>query len=241
MDSIPDYQIYGLYEPEESDLRYIGLTTMLLEHRLRGHVYSARRAQAESTEPRGKWIRSLLDRGLTPHIQLIERLVSADELSVRERYWIGFYRAAGARLINGNAGGTGAAPGSAGARAIGDKTGKTYTGFLDPQGNALTITNMKRFCAEHGLTRKSMMDVYTGQKLHHKGYGHERTAGQDPKNIRLWDGFIRPDGTQEPPFWGLTEFCKRHGLHKSRVYDLMSGKCQTYKGWRYEKPNEQPP
>jgi len=239
MASIPQgYFVYALCDPETGDVAYIGQTTLLLAHRLRGHLYSAKHAPNAPISTRVGWIGSVLQRGLVPTIRLLESVATSAELDTQERYWIAFYRAQGAPLVNGNAGGTGLTPGSAAARRVGDKTGKVYIGFLDPSGEPLTIENMKRFCDAHGLVRKAMLDVYHGRKRHHHGYGHERTAGQVPQNVKLWTGFIRPDGTREPPFWNLQLFCRQQHLSCTRMHGLVTGSYPTYKGWRYEELHE---
>lgn len=240
MGTISCFSIYGLHHPETNELRYVGETTMTLRRRQRGHIDSARNPQARDLNyHRRNWIRSLLACGLEPDIRLIESVASAEQMHERERYWIAFYLTQGARLTNGNnTGGSGCAPGSTGAIATGDKTAKTYEGFIDPDGNPVIITNMKRFCDAHGLVRKSMMDVYHGRKLHHHGYRHERTAGQVPQNVKLWTGFIRPDGTRESPFWNLQLFCRQQHLSCTRMHGLVTGAYPNYKGWRYEELHE---
>lgn len=238
MTILPLFQVYGLYDPRSDELCYVGETTMSLRRRQRSHIDSTRNPHARDFNyARRDWIRSLLQEGFEPEIRLIEEVSSADEMHERERYWIAFYTAQGVQLTNLTSGGSGAKPGSAGAKAIGDKAGKTYEGFIDPDGNPLTITNMKRFCDKHGLVRKSMMDVYHGRKMHHHRYGHVSTAGQAPKNIKLWSGFIRPDGTQEPPFWGLNEFCVKHNLNRARIREVIMGVHRQHHGWRWEEPN----
>lgn len=237
MNSIPQFQVYGLYDPRTQELRYIGITTLRLHRRLTTHVSSAKNPNtSEYNNHRSRWIRTLLSDGIAPDIRLIKACATADEMYQTERDLIARGRQTGVRLTNHSDGGDAGGPpaGSPGARRVGDKLGKLYIGFIDPSGRHIIIENMKRFCEEHGLVRKSMMDVYEGRHLSHHGYRHVNTIGLEPRNIQLWTRFIRPDGTYEPPFLGLREFCERNNLHRSRVSDLIEGKCKSYKGWRYQ-------
>lgn len=238
MESIARFQVYGLFDPDTDELRYIGQTRASLRVRLQGHLASARTLVAKNCHDyRVHWLNSLLKDGKRPVIRLIEACASVEEMYERERALIAQHHAAGTRLVNTGPGGAsnGAAAGTPSARLIGDKTGKVYEGFINPAGERVTIFNMKRFCEEHGLTRKSMMEIYRGDNLSHKGWRHDNSL-RPPRNVYEWSGFIRPDGSEEPPFQSLYEFCRRYGLHRSRVDVLRQGKCKSYRGWTYRKP-----
>ena len=42
--------------------------------------------------------------------------------------------------------------------------------FKNPEGEILTITNMRAFCIENGLATSAMSRVLSGKQSHHKGY-----------------------------------------------------------------------
>jgi hypothetical protein len=48
-----------------------------------------------------------------------------------------------------------------------------------------------------------------------------------------WDGFVRPDGTPEPPFRNLTQFAKDRGLCVQGFHNLSTGRARSYRGWTY--------
>jgi hypothetical protein len=67
--------IYGLYDPEDEVIRYVGRTKQPLFIRLRQHIDQSRRRKYGTfkfTNPRVEWIRTLLDQGRKPHIKLLE-------------------------------------------------------------------------------------------------------------------------------------------------------------------------
>lgn len=96
--------VYGLYDPIDGELRYVGKTTQALHLRLKSHVQPS---SLKGRSYRASWIKSLLARGVAPLICSIQKIGCISELGPAERYWIAFFRAAGARLVNGTDGGEG--------------------------------------------------------------------------------------------------------------------------------------
>jgi hypothetical protein len=47
---------------------------------------------------------------------------------------------------------------------------RTYTGFVDPQGRRVSITNLNAFCRDNGLSVVHMHNVKSGQRRSHKGW-----------------------------------------------------------------------
>jgi hypothetical protein len=99
--------IYALACPETNEVRYVGKSTNP-RFRLRsgsGHIGEAKRG--DDTH-RGRWIRSLLARGLEPRLIILEEVV-CDEWEEAERRWIAHYRGlCGDQLTNHTDGGDGA-------------------------------------------------------------------------------------------------------------------------------------
>lgn len=52
---------------------------------------------------------------------------------------------------------------------------KKYTGFINPDGKSVVITNLSAFCREHGLWAVHMHEVKSGKRRSHKGW----TWGED--------------------------------------------------------------
>lgn len=84
-------------------VRYVGKTTrMSLGERLRKHLSDARKGIKNH---RCNWLRSLVERGVTPTIKQIA-CVPGDGCK-EEIEWIKFYKDSGAKLVNGTNGGEG--------------------------------------------------------------------------------------------------------------------------------------
>jgi hypothetical protein len=97
--------IYGLHDPRDGALRYVGKTKGTLRLRLAQHMTPR---ELRLQHRRAKWLRCLKTMGLKPEARVIE-VATADIWAERERYWIAFYRAQGADLVNGTDGGDGGA------------------------------------------------------------------------------------------------------------------------------------
>lgn len=65
------YLIYGLLDPRDAALRYVGKTHMRREHRLERHIESALEG---ASAPVSRWIRELSEIGLEPHVFVIARI-----------------------------------------------------------------------------------------------------------------------------------------------------------------------
>ncbi len=115
---------------------------------------------------------------------------------------------------------------------------KTYDGFIAPDGRpAGTITNLARFCREHGLDKTHMVAVMRGRICSHRGWTYNK--GRKPLNLpKTYTGFIGPDG-QRVVITNLQAFCKEHGLHPVHMHELKSGKRRAYRGWTWSESDEQ--
>ena len=87
--------------------------------------------------------------------------------------------------------------------------------YKTPRGHKMsTESNLKR--------SESLRKAYTeGRKV----------AGEHSK--KSYSGIISPEGVIYTNIRGLAEFCRRHGLSKSNMSALCSGKIKQYKGWTY--------
>lgn len=95
--------IYGLVDPRDNELRYVGKTILSLNDRLTIHRTDARKGLKRHV---CNWIRSLWREGLEPEIFEIE---SVEENWVeQEQFWIAYFKSLGARLTNHTIGGEGA-------------------------------------------------------------------------------------------------------------------------------------
>ncbi|AMX93637.1 MULTISPECIES: NUMOD3 domain-containing DNA-binding protein [Mesorhizobium] len=96
--------IYGLIDPRDGQLRYVGKTKNSLKSRLLAHVSDVRRGRTYI--PRHKWLCDLLLAGEFPEIVELDR-VASDAWQEAEQFWIGYLRFVGLPLLNGTIGGDG--------------------------------------------------------------------------------------------------------------------------------------
>lgn len=78
--------IYKLIDPITNEIRYVGKTINLLK-RLQTHIARSK----TNTYHSARWIKSLLDKGVKPVIEIIEEC-NENNWSEREIYWIKYYR-----------------------------------------------------------------------------------------------------------------------------------------------------
>ena len=88
-------KIYVLKDPVSKEIRYCGQTTKTLEYRLNGHIQGAKRFKHHAAN----WIKSLLNRGLIPVIEIIE-ICDTSILNDREIFHINNLREIGVNLTN---------------------------------------------------------------------------------------------------------------------------------------------
>ena len=86
--------IYALTDPRDNTVRYIGKTKNNLNKRLREHIHES------SNTYKSNWIRSLINKGLKPSIQIIDNSTELD-WKTKEQYWIGMFP----NLVNASSGG----------------------------------------------------------------------------------------------------------------------------------------
>lgn len=92
-------KIYGLFDPRNSELRYIGKTIEELKKRFKNHLYEANK----SNHPRkNAWIRSVLLSRLKPEIVLLD---SVEDWRFWEQWYIEYFKGLGCRLTNTTLGG----------------------------------------------------------------------------------------------------------------------------------------
>ena len=84
------YLIYGLLDPRDDSLRYVGKTHKRREIRLREH---AEHALSGRPGPVFDWIRELQGEGVRPVIFVLERLAPTDDWREAERAAIARWRA----------------------------------------------------------------------------------------------------------------------------------------------------
>jgi hypothetical protein len=105
---VAHYTIYGLRDPRDGRIRYIGCTLVQPAIRLAAHISASTCRGCGVIERRRAWLNDLHLVGVKPTLTVLESFDGDhEEASVAERFHIAAARAAGLDLTNGNAGGVG--------------------------------------------------------------------------------------------------------------------------------------
>lgn len=102
---IKTIKIYSLQDPITNEIRYIGKTTQRLEYRLSAHLAEAKYRASKSYK--NSWIIGLLNKNVTPVIELLDEIPYCDNWEWLEQYWISQFRVWGFKLVNLTDGGDG--------------------------------------------------------------------------------------------------------------------------------------
>ncbi len=100
--------IYGLFSSKNHELRYVGQTVEDIATKLQRHCSPS---VLKNQTHKDRWIKSELQEGFNPYIQVIQELHRREDLNTAEIYWIKYFRDVGCRLTNISPGGLGAAIG----------------------------------------------------------------------------------------------------------------------------------
>lgn len=177
--------IYGLVDPRNGEIRYVGKTGENVERRLNRHLYGIK---AGSQTHCIRWLKQLRDEGLRPTIAVFER-VRNDEWIGRERWWIKELRDRGCSLANHTIGGDGASGFS-----ISDSTRKKISAagkkrFSDPaECKKMSDVQNKRYESqeERDRTGEAIRAYYatpagSEQKKKHSEYMKNRAISEETR------------------------------------------------------------
>jgi hypothetical protein len=116
----------------------------------------------------------------------------------------------------------------------GDTLAQIWQGFIDPEGNELTITNLEEFCRKHNLTGTAMRSLAKGNhKLKsHKGWTHKNSVRQRDY-VKTYEGFIDPAGNPLGLITNLAEFCRQHGLDNTHMVAVANSRILSHRGWTH--------
>jgi hypothetical protein len=120
--------------------------------------------------------------------------------------------------------------------------GRTWLGFRDPNGNAITIVNLADFCRRESLNAGAMHSLAKGQsKLKsHKGWTHVNSI-RHRDYIKTHDGFVDPDGKGVGPIRNLAAFCRERGLDNTHMAAVASARIVSHQGWTHVRGRKRLP
>jgi group I intron endonuclease len=116
-----------------------------------------------------------------------------------------------------------------------DTFAQVWEGFINPDGNEITIFNLQEFCRRYGLDFPSMHRLAMGKsKLKsYKGWTHKNSIRQRDY-VKTYDGFIDPDGHPVGPITNLAAFCRERGLDNTHMVAVAHGRICSHRGWTHK-------
>ena len=125
-----EWFVYGLVDPKDKQIRYVGWTVDLVA-RLKEHMRKAHKRRTH----KNAWLLQLKNQGIQPDVTVLEQ-GSGDGWAFAERRWIAQLRAQGCRLTNATDGGEGT-PGCHPSAETRAKIGKASRGrYFSPETRA---------------------------------------------------------------------------------------------------------
>jgi hypothetical protein len=101
------FTVYGLVDPRDGSIRYVGRTGLPPETRLAGHLSSLGSQNTGGSKKKRAWLRELIEAGLKPGIRVLEDFAGELEAVDAEGRWIAKGLAEGWPLTNGHKSGRG--------------------------------------------------------------------------------------------------------------------------------------
>jgi hypothetical protein len=116
-----------------------------------------------------------------------------------------------------------------------DAFAQVWEGFIDPDGNEITIFNLQEFCRRYGLDFPSMHKLAMGKsKLKsYKGWTHKNSV-RKRDYVKTYDGFIDPDGNPVGQNTNLAAFCRERGLDNTHMVALSRSRICSHHGWTHK-------
>lgn len=117
----------------------------------------------------------------------------------------------------------------------GEANAKIWEGFIDPDGNEVTIKNLFDFCRQNNLDFPSMHRLAKGEsKLKsYKGWSHRNSIRQREYK-KTYNGFIDPKGEPVGPITNLAAFCRKNNLDNTHMVAVAHGRIYSHRGWTYQ-------
>lgn len=109
-----------------------------------------------------------------------------------------------------------------------------WKGFVDPDGNEVTITNLFDFCRQNNLDFPSMHRLTKGEsKLKsYKGWSHKNSVRQR-EYVKTYEGFIDPEGNLAGPITNLAAFFRENNLDNTHMVAVSQGRLFSHRSWTY--------
>jgi len=226
-----DCLIYGLVDPRDKQLRYIGKTTKGL---LRPRQHSSGRSLKEKNF-KAYWIRQLISQGFKPDIVLIQEFEGPEVLNQAEIFWIAYFRSLNCPLTNSSNGGDGGATRTGKPKGIEErlKLSRSRLGKKDS-----LETRLKKAKASAGRRHSPEECARISARLKGNNFGHSNKGRvlTEQHKLRLSSKVIDNNGVV---YNSVKEASQKIGVNISRVSLVLRGLAKTTRGltFSYFKEN----
>lgn len=225
------FTVYGLIDPRNGELRYVGKTKLSPEARLQKHIGDSVRRRTH----RDNWIRSVIADGLRPEAFAIERHETEGAAFGAERDLISYFRYVGCRLTNLTNGGEGVS-----GRVVTEDTRRRLSALFRGRATAKTTTRGRTMSLE---ARRKMSAAKLGRPSARKDFRHSdesRTRMSASHLARFREGATptrrsRVVDDLGNEFASVKEAAQHYGLHRNSVSNVLSGLCQTARGRTFRR------
>jgi hypothetical protein len=204
-EKVNNFFVYGLVDPRDNQIKYIGKTTNLLKKRFYHHISES----LKSKKPNKKqaWIINLIKQNIRPLIVLLDSCNSEVELNESEIFFISYYRFLGQNLKNSQPGGEGNPKGY-----------KFKNRFVAPKGVKVKAFEEYR---KSGKNKGIIKSEETRKKLSNSLKGKKRPNRY--KKIYIFNSFTKEihikNGTQDAAkFLNTTKSIISHYLNNTNKY-----------------------
>lgn len=223
--------IYGLIDPRDGQLRYVGRSRSSPVQRLASHCAPSSRRQSA---PVGRWLADLHAAGAKPEIEVLDAQPADDNNA--EQFWIGYYRALGCNLTNVSSGG---ATGGIGVRCSEEKRrkiGNAHRGMAKPslRHQRPSEVGMKISAAKRGTPNLKLLGrkrpPHVVAKIVAANTGQRRSDEQRRTIARAHGGkpFVDQHGIR---YEIINEAGRQLGVSGSSVWKVLRGLRRSVKGY----------
>ena len=246
--------IYGLKDPRDEKIRYIGKTSHPKE-RLGHHI------QVKYNNHKSNWIQSLLQIGLTPSMEIIDE-VPISEWEFWEKHYMKLFKSFGADLVNSTEGGRGGKDNHNPSELTRERMRIAQLGKKHTEESKKKMSENRKGIIVSDETRKKLSEVGKGRKMSAESIAKTASANRGRKNTQEvkdrisqklkgrkipQDVLIRRAKSQMKPIlqfdidnnfikeWNSAKDAKlelnpaNHGLS-----DVLKGKRKTWQGFKWE-------
>ena len=229
-DKINKFVVYGIVDPLNGQLRYVGKTNNFKNRKVK-HLQSGKNNQKNPTSCTN-WINSLRKKELKPEFIIIDEFSSNEETLEMEIFYIAYYKSIGCKLLNHTLGGEGVTGlYHSLERRIRNSQIQGGKSFIDQNGNKYySPMQAERLL---GVTKSKIRNILKKKELKGSGYTFEyideNTNIEELKNklqlivendkanrrILCSDGLL---------FKGVNECARYYNISHGRITSLCQGK-----------------